>query len=174
VAAPGWRILVPFGCVNKATTRPLCRRGRCSASGPAVRPCGPSSSAGSCRAAYKITRIPLARAVKATARSKRRAARLESEPCATYSSRGTGLLGGRVPPHIYSAPTDRAGPPPFGTLRAGSSRGRQQKALRARRQPQSEMTKILLPLSGIRMTGCGTWDDSGRRGGSPRRRRKQY
>jgi len=49
----------------------------CSA-GPALRPCGSSSGAGSCRAADKVIRIITGRAV-----SGGKAARLKSEPCAT-------------------------------------------------------------------------------------------
>ena len=42
--------------------------------GPAFRPCGPSSGAGSCRAANKIIRILLSRAVQTTVRWKSRKA----------------------------------------------------------------------------------------------------
>jgi len=65
----------------------------CSA-GPAVRPCGSSSDAGSCRVANRTMRFRLGPApntvsenIQAAPSKPRRggkAARLESEPCATY------------------------------------------------------------------------------------------
>ena len=51
--------------------------------GPALRPCGSSSGAGSCRAANKIIRILMGCAAPPNPRRGGRAARLESEPCAT-------------------------------------------------------------------------------------------
>ena len=42
--------------------------------GPAVRPCGSSSDAGSCRVAHKVIQIIIGRAVKTTARWKNRKA----------------------------------------------------------------------------------------------------
>ena len=68
----------------------------CSA-GPAVRPCGSSSDAGSCRAANRTIRFRLGPApntvsedIQAAPSKPRRggkAARLESEPCATFFQR---------------------------------------------------------------------------------------
>ena len=100
---PGFRIvgylLIPQGvtvtyCSGPRTAPTPPTPLACSA-GPAVRPCGSSSDVGSCRAANRTIRLRLGPApnivsekIQAAPSKPRRggkAARLESEPCATFS-----------------------------------------------------------------------------------------